>query len=169
LSGRAGAIASIAFPFASEVDMATPKIRNGDWVVVCDGAKALIFENAGDPDLLNLVTKEAVAAVVNPATSDQGTDRPGRVHQSVGSSRSSVEQTDWHDRAEQSFLRDLAARLDRAVESGDMKAIVLVAPPRAMGVLRPELSQRVTKAIRGEVAKDYTGMPVDQIEKHLAA
>jgi protein required for attachment to host cells len=23
-------------------------IRNGDWVVVCDGAKALVFENAGD-------------------------------------------------------------------------------------------------------------------------
>jgi protein required for attachment to host cells len=50
-----------------------------------------------------------------------------------------------------------------------MKGIVLVAAPRAMGVLRPELSPRVTKAIRGEVAKDYTGMPVDQIEKHLAA
>jgi protein required for attachment to host cells len=148
--------------------MAMPKIRNGDWVVVCDGAKALIFENAGDPDLINLITKEAVEAE-NPSTSEQGADRPGRVHQSVGSSRSSVEQTDWHDRAEQSFLRDLAARLDRAVESGTMKGIVLVAAPRAMGVLRPELSPRVTKAIRGEVAKDYTGMPVDQIEKHLAA
>jgi protein required for attachment to host cells len=148
--------------------MAMPKIRNGDWVVVCDGAKALIFENAGDPDLINLITKEAVEAE-NPSTSEQGADRPGRVHQSVGSSRSSVEQTDWHDRAEQSFLRDLAARLDRAVESGTMKGIVLVAAPRAMGVLRPELSPRVAKAIRGEVSKDYTGMPVDQIEKHLAA
>ncbi len=148
--------------------MAMPKIRNGDWVVVCDGAKALIFENAGDPDLINLITKEAVEAE-NPSTSEQGADRPGRVHQSVGSSQSSVEQTDWHDRAEQSFLRGLAARLDRAVESGTMKGIVLVAAPRAMGVLRPELSPRVAKAIRGEVSKDYTGMPVDQIEKHLAA
>ena len=24
------------------------RIHNGDWVVVCDGAKALILENAGD-------------------------------------------------------------------------------------------------------------------------
>ena len=28
--------------------MAILKIRAGDWVVVCDGAKALILENAGD-------------------------------------------------------------------------------------------------------------------------
>ena len=149
--------------------MTATKIRNGDWVVVCDGAKALIFENTGDADLINLVTREAVSAEQNPATSEQGADRPGRVHQSVGSSRSSVEQTDWHDRAEQAFLRGLAGCLDRAVENREMKAIVLVAPPRAMGVLRAELTPRVDKAVKAEITKDYTGMPVDQIEKHLAA
>ena len=34
--------------------MAGLKIHNGEWVVVCDGGKALILENAGDtvfPDL----------------------------------------------------------------------------------------------------------------------
>ncbi len=148
--------------------MAKTSIRNGDWVVVCDGEKALIFENTGDADIINLVTRETLAAANNAATSEQGTDRPGRVHQSVGTARSSVEQTDWHDRAEQAFLRDVAGRLDRAVQAGDMKAIVLVAPPRAMGVLRAELSPHVVKALRAEIAKDYAGMPTDQIEKHLA-
>ena len=38
--------------------MANLKIRQGDWVVVCDGAKALILENAGDGMHPNLKTKE---------------------------------------------------------------------------------------------------------------
>jgi protein required for attachment to host cells len=142
-------------------------IRNGSWVVVCDGAKALIFENAGDPDRLNLVTRETMVAG-NPSTAAQGTERPGRVHQRFGPKRSAVEQTDWHDEAERAFLRNLAARLDRAVANVETKAIVLVAAPRAMGMLRAELTPRVDKAVKHEIAKDYTGMPVDQIEKHLA-
>ena len=147
--------------------MSPTRIRNGYWVVVCDGAKALIFENVGDANLLNLTTRE-VATADTPSTSQQGTERPGRVHQRFGPKRSAVEQTDWHDDAERSFLKELAARLDRAVTGGETKAIVLVAAPRAMGMLRAELSPRVDKAIKGEIAKDYTGMPVDAIEKHLA-
>jgi protein required for attachment to host cells len=147
--------------------MSPTRIRNGYWVVVCDGAKALIFENVGDASLLNLTTRE-VATADTPSTSQQGTERPGRVHQRFGPKRSAVEQTDWHDDAERSFLKELAARLDRAVTGGETKAIVLVAAPRAMGMLRAELSPRVDKAIKGEIAKDYTGMPVDAIEKHLA-
>ena len=34
------------------------RIHSGDWVVVCDGAKALILENAGDAVALNLKAKE---------------------------------------------------------------------------------------------------------------
>lgn len=148
--------------------MSPTRIRNGYWVVVCDGAKALIFENVGDASLLNLTTRE-VATADTPSTSQQGTERPGRVHQRFGPKRSAVEQTDWHDDAERSFLKELAARLDRAVADGETRAIVLVAAPRAMGMLRAELSPRVDKAIKGEIAKDYTGMPVDAIEKHLAS
>ena len=35
------------------------KIRQGDWVVVCDGKKALVLENVGDEKFLNLKTREA--------------------------------------------------------------------------------------------------------------
>jgi protein required for attachment to host cells len=143
------------------------RIHHGSWVVVCDGAKALIFENAGDPDLLNLLTRETMAAA-NPSTAEQGAERPGRVHQRFGPKRSAVEQTDWHDEAERAFLKELAARLDRAVADGETNAIVLVAAPRALGMLRAELTPRVDKTVKHAIAKDYTGMPVDRIEKHLA-
>ena len=53
------------------------KIRQGDWVIVCDGKKALILENAGDEKFLNLKTKE-VQEHADPKTSDLGTDEPDR-------------------------------------------------------------------------------------------
>ncbi len=78
-------------------------IRNGEWVVVCDGAKALVLENAGDLKFPNLKTIE-VFEQENLATRDLGTGAPGRSFSSVGAGRSAVEQTDWHDQAERSFL-----------------------------------------------------------------
>jgi len=141
-------------------------IAPDDWVVVCDGRKWLILENKGDAERPNLLTREE-RTDDNPPTREQGSDRPGRSHSSVGSGRSAVGQTDWHDQAEQAFLTALAQRLDRAAQAGEVRGIVLVASPRALGMIRPQLSAAVAKLVRGEVAKDYAGMPVDQIEKRL--
>jgi protein required for attachment to host cells len=144
------------------------KIHSGDWVVVCDGAKALILENAGDAISPNLKTKE-IHEQPDPKTSEQGTDAPGRSINSNGSRRSTMEQTDWHDQAEQQFLTDIAKRLDAAVVGGETKSLILIAPPRALGVLRQAFSAPVRNAIRAEIDKDYVKMPVYEIEKHLAA
>ena len=65
-----------------------------------------------------------------------GTDAPGRAFSSVGAGRSAVEQTDWHAQEEDRFLHKLAARLDAAVNAGETKSLIMVAPPRALGVLR---------------------------------
>jgi protein required for attachment to host cells len=80
-----------------------------------------------------------------------------------------MEQTDFHDQAEQRFLCDLAKRLDTAVLGGETKALILVAPPRALGVLRQAYSQNLRNALRAEIDKDLVRMPVDEIERHLAA
>ena len=50
-------------------------IREGEWVVVCDGAKALILQNAGDAKFPNLKTLE-VFEQKDLATREQGTDKP---------------------------------------------------------------------------------------------
>jgi protein required for attachment to host cells len=80
-----------------------------------------------------------------------------------------MEQTDWHDQAEQRFLTELARRLDAAVTAGETKALVIVAPPRALGVLRQAYSNGLREAVKAEIDKDYVRMPVHEIEKHLAA
>lgn len=144
------------------------RIHNGDWVVVCDGAKALILENAGDAVALNLKTKE-VRQQPDPKTSEQGTDAPGRAVNSIDARRSAMEQTDWHTQAEERFLTDLSKRLNAAVMAGETKSLVLVAPPRALGVMRQAATPNLRKAVRAEIDKDFVKMPVHEIEKHLAA
>jgi len=144
------------------------KIEQGEWVVVCDGSKALFLENAGDAMFPNLKTREAFEHKALP-TSQLGSDAPGRSHSSVGHGRSSVEQTDYHTQEEEAFLRSIAAKLDAALQAGKVKAIILVAPPRAIGVLRQAYSHALKQAVRAEIQKDYVKLPIYEIEKHLAA
>ncbi|WP_375314131.1 host attachment protein [Bradyrhizobium sp. A5] len=142
------------------------RLNKGDWLVVCDGRKALILENLGDGMFPNLHTKE-VHEQPNPSTSAQGTDAPGRLHPAAGGARSSVEQTDWHDEAERAFLRSLAGRLDAAVSAGETTALTMVASPRALGMIRADYSDAVRKALQGEIGKDLVKLPVYEIEKQL--
>jgi len=143
-------------------------IHQGEWVVVCDGAKALILENAGDAKFPNLKMRD-VCKQKSHATRELGSDAPGRSHSSVGHGRSAVAQTDWHDQAEQTFLAELVQRLDAAVASHQVKSLIVVAPPRALGVLRPLYSHALRVAVRTEVDKDFVKLPVHEIEKHLTA
>jgi protein required for attachment to host cells len=142
------------------------KIRQGDWVIVCDGKKALVLENAGDEKFLNLKTRE-VFDHPDLRTHELGTDAPGRSFSSVGNGRSAVEQTDWHTQEEEKFLRKLAGHLDAAVKAGEAKSLILVAPPRALGVLRQAYSHNLRDALHAEIDKDFVKLPVHEIEKHL--
>jgi protein required for attachment to host cells len=143
-------------------------IRHGEWVVVCDGAKALILENTGDIKFPNLKTREVYEQKDLP-THLLGSDKPGRTHSSVGNGSSSVTQTDWHNQAEQVFLNHLAQRLDTEVAAGKLKSLILVAPPRALGMIRHAYSHALRAAIRAEIDKDLVKHPVHDIEKHLTA
>ncbi|APO66963.1 MULTISPECIES: baeRF12 domain-containing protein [Rhizobium] len=148
--------------------MADIKVPWESWVVVCDGAKALIMRNAGNALLMNLQVHETLSQPSEP-TRELGTDKPGRAHAPDGTSGSAMEQTDWQEQAEADFLRRIAAKLDKLVRERNGSRIILVAPPKALGTLRPNLSAEAQAAISAEVPKDYTNMPVDEIERRLAA
>ena len=59
--------------------------------------------------------------------------------------------------------------IDAAVNAGQAKSLILVAPPRALGVLRQTYSHALRGALRAEIDKDFVKLPVHEIEKHLAA
>lgn len=148
--------------------MTNVKVPWESWVVVCDGAKALILQNAGDAQLMNLQVRETLTQPNQP-TREIATDKPGRSYAPDGLSGSAMEETDWQDQAEEEFLKEVADKLDELVHEKEASRIILVAPPRALGMLRPYLSVDAQAAITAEMVKDYTNLPIDQIERHLAA
>ena len=52
------------------------EVKSGDWVVVCDGRKALILENVGDQAFPILHTRE-VREHADLPTGEQGSGVPG--------------------------------------------------------------------------------------------
>lgn len=147
--------------------MSTITVPWKGWVFLCDGAKALVLENAGDAAHLDLNTID-VAVQPLPPSHALGTDRPGRVHESAGVSRSAVGETDLHAEAEAAFVKEAVGHLEKAAQSHGIKHIVVVAPPRALGVLRSAMGADLKARIQGEVAKDLMNLPIGEIEKHLA-
>src|SRR6187402_1655263 len=125
------------------------KIPQNAFVFVGDGRKALFLRNDGDEKFPNLRT-EAVFEDENPASHEQGSERPGRIGKGTGQ-RSAVEPTDWHDIEEHHFARKVAAAMEQIIRTRKVKALVVVAPPRTIA----------------EINKDLTKHPVFEIEKHL--
>ncbi|MDI9847436.1 host attachment family protein [Rhodoblastus sp. 17X3] len=142
-------------------------IAHDAFVFVGDGRKALFLRNDGDEKFVNLVT-ERVFRDENPATHEQGSDRPGRAFRGVGSSsRSAMETTDWHELEERHFVQIVSAALEELVRKRDMRELVIVAPPRALASLRDALHADVKARIVAEIDKDFTKHPVWEIEKHI--
>jgi protein required for attachment to host cells len=147
--------------------MANFAVNNGAWALVADGRRALFLCNHGDADLIDLRVLSA-RVETNPATREWGSDRPGRAFSSVGARRGAVEETDWHELEEERFVRAIAETLNAAAESGELTELVIVAPPKALGELRKELSEKARSRIVGELDKDLTRHPLPDIEKALA-
>jgi protein required for attachment to host cells len=143
-------------------------VPNQALVIVGDGAKALFLRNTGGPQEIKLEI-ENILGHDNPATHEQGTDRPGRAFASVGTARSAMEETDWHRVAEERFAVEIANTLYRLAHANLFEALVIVAPPKVLGDLRKALHKEVVDRITLEVPKDLTSHPIPEIEKLLAA
>lgn len=139
-------------------------LKNGGILLVCDGEKALFLRNAGDEMFPNLQVWREMEQD-NPPTREQGTDSPGRSFDSTSMGRSAYEETDWHRLAKEDFAKQMAARLYKLAHQNRFDELIIVAPPLVLGELRKEMHKEVTARVKGELAKELTGHPIDQIEK----
>ena len=84
------------------------ELKEGDWVLVADAGKALFLVNKGDEVHPHLVVRRKTEHE-NPADSEQGTDKPGRMPDTGVGQRSALQETDWHELEKDRFADDLAA------------------------------------------------------------
>jgi len=143
------------------------QIPSAAMVLISDGRRALFLRNRGTPVTPELALEHSLA-VDNPSTQEQGSDRPGRTHAPDGRSRSAIEQTDWHQRAEERFAALVADTLYRMEHAHEFHELVVVAPPKMLGDLRLHLHPEVAGCVVGEVPKDLTGHTLPEIGKLLS-
>ncbi|MGB5258754.1 MAG: host attachment protein [Woeseiaceae bacterium] len=96
-------------------------------------------------------------------------DRGGRSFDSFGAGRHtmSVEKTDPKKQAATVFAKQIAERIYKATHSGSCRDYVLIAAPRFLGVLRPEVSRRCKMAPSRTIDKDVVAHDAAFLKKLL--
>lgn len=135
-------------------------------VLVADGRKMLFFRNRGDEEQIDLRT-EAHDQREELKDREIKSDAPGTVQQSFGYGRSTYEETDFQQQEEDRWVKDAAEELKERALRNDFDALAIVAPPKALGVLRKCLHKEVEKRIVCTANKEMSGRPVPDIEALL--
>ncbi|MFL6730469.1 MAG: host attachment family protein [Sphingomicrobium sp.] len=136
-------------------------------VLVADGRKMLFFRNHGDENQIDLRTEAHDARRYQRKDRDIKTDAPGAVKQSFGFGRSTYEEPDFQQQEEDRWIKDAAEELKARVLRNDFDALAIIAPPKALGVLKKCLHKEVEKRLVCTVNKEMSGRPVPDIEALL--
>jgi protein required for attachment to host cells len=151
-----------------EHDMAKSSIPHNALVFVGDGSRALFFRNAGtimNPSL----AVENIFEQTNPPNREQGTDQPPHGGAAaIRGPRSSIEPTDWHQMAEDRFVRGIADKLYDLAHRRTFQCLLIVAPPKVLGVLRKAMHKEVLDRIEAEIPKELATSSVRAIQQELA-
>jgi protein required for attachment to host cells len=136
-------------------------------VLVADGRKMLFFRNHGDENQIDLRT-EAHGEREDRKDHEIKTDAPGTMKQSMGYGRPTYEEPDFQQQEEDRWISEAADELKKRALRNDYDALAVIAPPKALGVLRKELHKEVEKRIVCTVNKEMSGRPTPDIEALLA-
>jgi protein required for attachment to host cells len=146
-------------------------LPNNALVLVADGRKMLFFRNHGDEQQIDLRT-EAHDEREDSKDRDLRTDAPGTAATAAASGggdthRPAYSETDFHQQEEDRWIKEAAEELKKRVLRNDFDALAIVAPPKALGVLRKELHKEVEKRVVCTINKEMSGRPIPDIEALL--
>ena len=136
------------------------------WILVADGGRARILENLGSGKGVHQVAGVNETLTLPPNRVLQH-DRPGRGFESAGPTRHAYEASDPHREMKRTFAAHLVDQLSEMHANGRFDRLVLVAPSPTMGDLRAMLTPALSVAIIGELTRDLTHTPTDEIAAHI--
>ena len=137
------------------------------YIVVADAARARIFTR----DALNLKEKESlVHAEGRLHEGDLITDNAGAdVHESrSSSSRSSSEGGTALKHENELFAKEVTQCLYNARVNNSMEKLILVAPPKFLGLLREKLDAPTQKLVTHTLAKDLSKASLEDIQEAVS-
>jgi protein required for attachment to host cells len=135
---------------------------NTIWILVCDAARARLFEIRGADPAWHVVgtfdhaeSRSKTSELVGNHSGQRSSQGRSVDHNTLAPSSSPKEIEKGH------FVHMLATMLDRAMRSKRFDRWVLVAPPHFLGMLNHELTPELKKHLTRTVDKDltYAGAP----------
>jgi len=101
---------------------------------------------------------------------DMMSERPGRAHESHGTTRHAIEpRMDPVRQAEHRFAESVAQALDDHLARKEFDRFVLVAGPTMLGDLRAAFSTGLLAIVHGTIDKNLTHLTNTQLKDHLLA
>ena len=139
-------------------------IPNNALVLVVDGRKMLFFRNHGDQNQIDLRTEAHDERDDADFDRELKTDAQGSASTSAGFGRDSMEETDFKQQEEDNWVKEAAEKLRTRALRNDFDHLCIIAPPKALGVLRKALHKEVEKRVVCSINKEMSGRPIPDIE-----
>jgi protein required for attachment to host cells len=138
------------------------------WVLVADARRARIFAvaDAGLPPKL----LHSIQALPDGSASDKSGDLPevGGLSKRATAQQGALRSTGRPaDGAEHRFARELVRMLERGLTANGFQHLVLVAPPKLLGILREALTRGLTERLRASEHKDYEHLRDRELEERV--
>lgn len=136
------------------------------WVVVADGTRARLFTRHKNRKL------EEFDVLLSPGhrlhEGDLVTDRDGRAFDSGGAGRHAMgNKNSAKDHEMTLFAKRLAGRLEEGRNAGELTRLVLISPPRFLGVLRAHMSAPTAELVALAIDKELTTLTAEKLESHI--
>ena len=139
-------------------------LANNALVLVTDGRKTLFFRNHGDENQIDLRTEAFDQRDEAGFNRELATDGPGVSFQSVGYGHSTYEETDFKQLEEDRWAHAAAEEVNRRALANGYDALVVIAPPKTLGVIRKKLHKEAARRLVCEIPKEMTKRPIPDVE-----
>jgi protein required for attachment to host cells len=149
------------------------------WCLVCDASRAHLFRDGPPAGPFELQSSfdhpDSRARVVDLVSDTNGRMPSGGSHGDGGGSRPSgfygrpgaAPDTDPKEVEAERFARELAAVLAKGLDDHAYEALLLVAPPHFLGVIKAALGGQVAKRLQATLDKDFAEMDPREIARRL--
>ena len=141
-------------------------LANNALVLVTDGRKTLFFRNHGDENQIDLRTEDFDERPDAPDR-ELKSDAAGSSKQSFGYGRPALGETDFHQQEEDRWAHAAADAVNERLLRNEFDALVVIAPPKTLGLIRKKLHKEAERRLVCEIPKEMTGRPIPDIEALL--
>ncbi|MGD8560557.1 MAG: host attachment protein [Gammaproteobacteria bacterium] len=136
-------------------------------VMVADACRARFFSAESPRGKLT-----EIDSMVHPESklhpNEMASDKPGKTSNRGGQGVNSLD-TEIDPKRQEAirFAKDVTHKLNSVRQEGRYNKVYIVAAPLFLGMLRSSINGDTKRAIKDEINKDLTALPVDQIRAHL--